>query len=201
MLLSSDINTSPGEKEDIELLERALEKALQVRTSSGKKNPERDKQSRSPYEPDRFVSTSKHIKIPKESQQIRSTSKLTSLEKKSECNATTTTEMRGGRCSTVGTGLAGNRNVGQMKKKSQSSSARFGPQQAARKQQQAGPRSGSLNTISTSHPHKKTTRSSMISWDDSSTAPSNTPEPLSHTDETGALNSQPQGYVFTALTG
>lgn len=199
MLLSSDINTSPGEKEDIELLERALEKALQVRTSSGKKNPERDKQSRSPYEPDRFVSTSKHIKIPKESQQIRSTSKLTSLEKKSECNATTTTEMRGGRCSTVG--LSGNRNVGQMKKKSQSSSARFGPQQAARKQQQAGPRSGSLNTISTSHPHKKTSRSSMISWDDSSTAPSNTPEPLSHTDETGALNSQPQGYVFTALTG
>lgn len=35
MLLSSDTDASAGEKEDMELLERALEKALRVRTGAG----------------------------------------------------------------------------------------------------------------------------------------------------------------------
>lgn len=45
MLLSSDTDASPGEKEDIELLEQALEKALRVRTSSGPSKKASNKQS------------------------------------------------------------------------------------------------------------------------------------------------------------
>ncbi|AWP18943.1 Hypothetical protein SMAX5B_020899 [Scophthalmus maximus] len=44
----ADADTSPGEKEDIELLEQALEKALRIRTGFGtsKTDPDRHKQSR-----------------------------------------------------------------------------------------------------------------------------------------------------------
>lgn len=53
MLLSSDTDTSPGEKEDIELLERALEKALRIRTGTGvsKKDHDRNKKSAPQKEP------------------------------------------------------------------------------------------------------------------------------------------------------
>ncbi|KAF7665493.1 hypothetical protein LDENG_00140800 [Lucifuga dentata] len=44
---ATDIDISPGEKEEIELLERALEKALRIRTGiePSKKNPDRHQQS------------------------------------------------------------------------------------------------------------------------------------------------------------
>lgn len=47
MLQCSDTDISPGEKEEIELLERALEKALRIRagTEISKKTTKRDKQS------------------------------------------------------------------------------------------------------------------------------------------------------------
>lgn len=45
MLLSSDTDASPGEKEDMELLERALEKALRVRTGTGPSKKDSKKQS------------------------------------------------------------------------------------------------------------------------------------------------------------
>lgn len=45
MLLFSDTDASPGEKEDIELLERALEKALRVRTGTGPSKKDSKKQS------------------------------------------------------------------------------------------------------------------------------------------------------------
>lgn len=48
MLLSPDTDASPGEREDIELLERALEKALQVRTGTGPSK--KDSKTRSTYQ-------------------------------------------------------------------------------------------------------------------------------------------------------
>lgn len=48
MLLSLDTDASPGEREDIELLERALEKALQVRTGTG--TSKKDSKTRSAYQ-------------------------------------------------------------------------------------------------------------------------------------------------------
>lgn len=52
-VISSDTNTSPEEKEDMELLERALEKALQVRTASemSDKDPKKRKQAGPRMEP------------------------------------------------------------------------------------------------------------------------------------------------------
>lgn len=48
VLHSADTDASPGEKEDIELLERALEKALRVRTGGGpsKKAPKEASQKK-----------------------------------------------------------------------------------------------------------------------------------------------------------
>ncbi|XP_038556735.1 tubulin epsilon and delta complex protein 2 [Micropterus salmoides] len=50
---AADTDTSPGEKEDIELLERALEKALRIRTGTGvsKKDHDRNKKSAPQKEP------------------------------------------------------------------------------------------------------------------------------------------------------
>lgn len=71
MLLSLDTDTSAGEREDIELLERALEKALRVRTGvqPSKKDPVSNKQSAPRKEPCSAVVTSR------EGMQVPATSK------------------------------------------------------------------------------------------------------------------------------
>ncbi|GLD66188.1 uncharacterized protein AKAME5_001760100 [Lates japonicus] len=122
---ATDTNTSPGEQDDLELLERALEKALRVRTGSGasKKDPDRNKQS-GPWK---------------------------------ELGASAVTS-----------------------------------KDAARKLQQTGSASGSLDHISALHSKNKTVKSSMLSGDDLGKAAtisahsSNNTVPFSHTHESGA---------------
>ncbi|XP_044036199.1 tubulin epsilon and delta complex protein 2 isoform X3 [Siniperca chuatsi] len=86
---AADTDTSPGEKEDMELLERALEKALRVRTGTGpsKKDCDRSKQSAYRKEPGTTVVTSKEgmqaSAASKGNQTTtRSTSKSASLDRK-----------------------------------------------------------------------------------------------------------------------
>ncbi|XP_041813561.1 uncharacterized protein LOC121621234 isoform X2 [Chelmon rostratus] len=56
---ATDTDTSPAEKEDIDLLERALEKALQVRTGAAPSRKDSNKQSAPQKEPGTTVVTSK----------------------------------------------------------------------------------------------------------------------------------------------
>ncbi|XP_074553077.1 uncharacterized protein tedc2 isoform X2 [Halichoeres trimaculatus] len=73
-------DTSPGDREDIELLERALEKALQVRTGTGhsKKDPERHQVPAQPKAP----ATKQTCAVSRVNQTTRSTSKSAGLDRK-----------------------------------------------------------------------------------------------------------------------
>lgn len=206
MLLSSDTNTSPGEKEDIELLERALEKALQVRTVSGvsDKDPKRNKQPGPIKEPGATSVLFKDViqsSAPCKGSQttVRSTSKSTSLDRKFHKKLT------------LGSKSSGSYNPGRSKtinnrKKIQNhpvSSVRVVHHQADGKSQQASSAYASLAHISTLHSKDSTVRSNNdddLNKDATISSPSNKRGPYSHTNESGAHSLfQQNGYVFKQL--
>lgn len=193
MLLSSDTNTSPGEKEDIELLERVLEKALWVRSGSGasKKDPDRDKQYVPQKEPGASVVTSKHLtqsSAPSKASQtaIRSTSTSASLDGKQHKKP--------------GHSLSSSKTINNRGtiQKHPVSSAGAVHHQGARKLQQAGLASASLDCFK-----KKTVKSSVLGGEDVgkaaaiSTLSSNNTGPFSHTNKSGSHRlPQHTEYVF-----
>ncbi|KAM7386904.1 hypothetical protein PAMA_009499 [Pampus argenteus] len=187
-------NTSPGEKEDIELLERALEKALRVRTGAGpsKKDADINKQSVPGKEPGAPLTTSKAA-FKGNKTTIRLTSKSASLDRKEHRKSGTTvtstaglrpsTSYNPGKCkTTIDRNLIQSRSV---------SSSGIVHCQAAGKSLQAVSASGSLDNgqlhISTLQSKNKTVRSSVLSGEDlGCIPPSNNTVPVSHTDDTGA---------------
>ncbi|XP_056257624.1 uncharacterized protein LOC130185273 isoform X3 [Seriola aureovittata] len=193
---ATDTNTLPGEKEDIELLERVLEKALWVRTGSGasKKDPDRNKQSGPRKEPGISVFTSKGVTqssaLSKGSDlTIRSTSKSASLDRKEHKKpGSSLSSSLGARPSTSNNPRQSKttNNRGTIQKHPVSSAAAV-HHQATRKLQQAGSASGSLDRSK-----KKTVKSSMLSVENLGeaaaipTPSSNNAVPFSHTDESGA---------------
>ncbi|XP_058509756.1 uncharacterized protein LOC131475559 [Solea solea] len=191
--IASETNTSPGVKEDIELLERVLEKALQVRTGSrtSTKDPDRHKQSRTQKETGSSSSASKDIAVYKGSQTtVRSTAKSASVERKEH-------KKRGASVSsTLGSRTSANKNQGHSKitnnrSKPQFLSAEAVHHGAARKLQQAGSVSVAPGRISALHAKNKTIKSSVLRGDDLgkaaaiSTPSSNNPGHFSHTDVAG----------------
>lgn len=86
MLLSSHTDASPGEKEDIELLEQALEKALRVRTGTGPSKKASNKQSAPRKETHTTVVAPKEgmraSAASKGNRSTRSTSKSASFDRK-----------------------------------------------------------------------------------------------------------------------
>ncbi|KAM6966317.1 uncharacterized protein tedc2 isoform 1-T1 [Tautogolabrus adspersus] len=163
-------DTSPGEKEDIELLERALEKALQVRTGTGpsKKDSDRNKLPAHPKEQATYVVTTKEGKQTAAASKgnqttFRSTSKSASLDRKEH----------------------------------KKSGASVSSSKAARKSQQTILKSGSLcqGQIHTSiiHSKNKTTRSNMLSGNETISIPSSSnTATFSQTGESVAPSVPPQ---------
>ncbi|XP_040917844.1 uncharacterized protein LOC121198068 isoform X2 [Toxotes jaculatrix] len=182
------------------MLERALEKALRVRTGSGasKKDPDRNKQSGPRKEPGTSVVTSKDITQPfapsKGSQtNIRPTSKSANLDRKEHKKPASSVS------STLGSRLSAGNNSGQSKTTNYRniiqnhpvSSAGVVHHQGAGKLQQAGSASGSHDHISALHCKKKTVKSSVLNGDVLGKAavistPSNNTVPCSRTVESGA---------------
>ncbi|XP_018536348.1 uncharacterized protein LOC108886149 [Lates calcarifer] len=198
---ATDTNTSPEEQDDIELLERALEKALRVRTGSGasKKDPDRNKQSGPWKEPGASAVMSKDVTQssgPSKGGQttVRSTSKSASLDRKEHKKPGSSVS------STLDSKLSASNNPGRSKTTNNRSvihnrvvsSAGVVHHQAARKLQQTGSASGSLDHISTLHSKNKTVKSSVLSGDDLDKAAtisahsSNNTVPFSYTHESGA---------------
>ncbi|XP_040012496.1 hyphally regulated cell wall protein 3 [Xiphias gladius] len=189
---ATDTKTSPGETEDIDLLERALEKALWVRTGTetSKNKPDRNKESGSRKEPGTSAVTSKDV------------TQSSAPSKASQTTIKSTSKSKPGSSvsSTLGSRPSASNNPRQSKstnyrnivQKDPVSSARVVHHHTARKLQQAGSASGSLDHISTLHSKNKTVKSSVLSDDDLgkaaaiSTPSSNDAVPLSHTDEPGA---------------
>lgn len=191
---AADTRTSVAEMEDIELLERALEKALQVRTGSAtsKKDPGRNKQPGLRKEAGTATVTSKDVTqssaASKGSQTtIRSTSKSASLNRKQHKKPGSS--VPSARCSSGQSKTTNNRNIIQ---NHPVSSAWVVHHQAANKLQQTGSASGSFDHSSTLHCNNKTGRSNVQSVDDLdkaaaiSTLSSTDTMPFSHTDESGA---------------
>ncbi|XP_065821141.1 tubulin epsilon and delta complex protein 2 isoform X2 [Labrus bergylta] len=162
-------DTSPGQKEDIELLERALEKALQVRTGTGpsKKDSDRNKPPAHPKEQATYVVTFKEGKQTAAASKgnqttFRSTSKSASLDRKEH------------------------------KKPGASVSS----SKAARKSQQAVSKSGSLCQgqihTSTLHSKNKTTKSELSGNETISIPSSSNTVAFSHTAASVAPSAPPQ---------
>ncbi|XP_035471374.1 uncharacterized protein LOC118288900 isoform X2 [Scophthalmus maximus] len=185
----ADADTSPGEKEDIELLEQALEKALRIRTGFGtsKTDPDRHKQSRPVKELGASVVTSQSSAPSTGSQ---STSKSASITRKDHKKPGLSVS------STRGSRRSASNNPRQSKTTHKRSTIQNNPvssaevvhHQAARKLQGAGSAFGTLDHISTLHSKNKTIKRSVLSVDDpgkSTPSPNNT-VPFSHTDESGA---------------
>ncbi|CAK6962997.1 uncharacterized protein LOC128378976 [Scomber scombrus] len=203
---ATDTDTSPGEREDIELLERALEKALWVRTGTGplKKDADRSKQSVPGKKPATTVTTSKAA-LKGNQTTTRSTFKSASLDRKkhrkpgtsesSTVGSRPSASYSPGKCkATVNTNLIQSRSV---------SSSGVVHCQAARKSQQTVSASGSLDHghlhISTLH---KTVRGSVLSGEVlGRMPPSNNIVPVSPTNDTGAHRlCQQNGMSFEQAT-
>lgn len=189
MLLPSDTNTSPGEKEDIELLEQLLEKALWVRTGSGasKKDPDRDKQSGPRKELGTSAVASKHLAQSSASSEgsqrtIRSTSQSASLDRKQHkkpgSSLSSSLGSRPSACNKSGLSKTSN-NRGTVQKHPVSSAGAV-HHHAARKSQRAGLAAASLDCS-----NKKTVKSSedLRKAAAVSTSSSNNIVPFSHTDK------------------
>ncbi|XP_035511125.1 uncharacterized protein LOC118323291 [Morone saxatilis] len=173
-------DASPGEKEDIELLEQALEKALRVRTGTGPSKKDINKQSAPRKEPSTTIVTSK------EGNQVSAASKG---------NQTTTR-------STLKSASLG--------RKEHKKPAGIVHHQAARKSQQTVSASGALDPgqlhTSTLHSKNKTIRSNVLSGNDLvkaaaiSTPSSNSTVPVSHTEECGAHSLPRQNGIASDQT-
>ncbi|XP_044186582.1 tubulin epsilon and delta complex protein 2 isoform X2 [Thunnus albacares] len=145
---ATDTDTSPGEKEDIELLERALEKALWVRTGTGplKKGADRNQQSVPGKEPATTIATSKEAFIGNQTNN-RSTSKSASLDRKEHRKpVTSVSSMVGSRPSaSYNRGKCNTTINGNLIRSRSVSSSGTVHRQTARKSQQAVSASGSLD--------------------------------------------------------
>lgn len=209
MLLSSDTDTSPGEKEDIELLEWALEKALRVRTGTGPSKKDSNKQSAPRKEPGTAVVTSKEgTQATAASKGNQTTTRSTSKSARKEHKKPGTSVS-----SVLGSKSSESHNPGQSKTKINRhiiqncpmSSAGIVHHQVARKSgNRAVSASGTLDPgqLHTSALHSKyrTIRSNMLSGKAAAicTPSSNNTVPISHTEESGDQSVPPQnGYVFT----
>ncbi|XP_062264238.1 uncharacterized protein LOC133971063 [Platichthys flesus] len=187
---ATDTDTSPGEKEEIELLERALEKALRIRTSSGAsvKDPDGHK----PARPLKDVAGSSAL-FKGGRTTVRPTSKLASLDRKEHkkpgSSVSSTQGSRPSACIDPGktTIKPNHRSTIQ---KHPVSSAEVLHHRAARKLQQAASASG--GRIATSHSKNRTIKSSVLSGGDPGKAaaisapPSNNTLPFPHTHEAAA---------------
>ncbi|XP_047428069.1 tubulin epsilon and delta complex protein 2 isoform X2 [Mugil cephalus] len=202
-----DTDTSPKEKEDIELLERALEKALRVRTGSEPSNKDRGRNKLSgaqkePGAPSVASADVRHSSVaPKRNQAaIKSTSESASLDRKGHREAVITapgsrplTGHRPGRPKNTNT-----RNI--IPKRPPSSDGAV-HHRASRKSQRPVSSSGSPDHISTSLSKNKTIRSSALGGDDPGRAASvPTPSPndnptLSRADGSGASSLLQQGGI------
>ncbi|XP_069005194.1 tubulin epsilon and delta complex protein 2 isoform X2 [Embiotoca jacksoni] len=186
---AADADTSPGVKEDIELLERALKRALRVRTGSEPSEKDKNKPS-GPHKESATPMDVTHSSAASKGSQatFKSNSKSASLGR----NAHKKTGLR----------LAGSHNPGHSKTtnnrniipKDPSSSAGVLLRQASRRQQQAVSESVSSDYISALLSKNKTVRSSVLSGDELgkatsfSTPSSNNIVPFSHTRESGACS-------------
>ncbi|XP_053300009.1 uncharacterized protein LOC128458960 isoform X2 [Pleuronectes platessa] len=181
-----DTDTSPGEKEDIELLEQALEKALRIRTSSGASVKDQD--GKKPARPLKDVASFKGGRTT-----IGPTSKLASLDRKEHKKpVSSVSSTQGSRPSaSIDPGKStikpNNRSTIQ---KLPVSSAEVLHHQAVRKLRQAASASG--GRISTSHSKNRTIKSSVLSGGDPGKAaaisapPSNNTLPFPHTHKAAA---------------
>ncbi|XP_073350789.1 tubulin epsilon and delta complex protein 2 [Pagrus major] len=194
---ATDTDTAPVEKEDIELLERALEKALQVRTGTGPSKTDSKKQSaHRRKEPGPTVLTSK------EGTQASAASKGSQTTTRLTSNSASLYRKRPGTSasSTVGSKSSVGCNPVQCKTTNRNTiqtravySAGTVHHQAGRKSQQAVSASGSLDLgqlhTSALHAKNKTIRSKVLSGNDPgkaaaiSTPSSNKTAPASHTGE------------------
>ncbi|KAL7379344.1 hypothetical protein ABVT39_026442 [Epinephelus coioides] len=161
---ATDTVTSPGEREDMELLERALEKALQVRTGTGSSKKDSNKQSAHRKEPSTTAVTSEE-----------------GMQTSVACKGNLTTTRLTSRSASVD-------------RKEHKKSAGIAHHQAARKSRQAVSASSSLDRgqlhTSALHSKNKIVRSNVLSGNDRGKAaaiptPSDTSVPVSHT-ESGA---------------
>nr|XP_046272204.1 uncharacterized protein LOC124073779 isoform X1 [Scatophagus argus] len=186
---------SPGEREDLELLERALEKALQVRTGAGPSAKDSNQRTAPEREPGDVAVTSKEgMQASAASRGNRPTTRLTSRSarldrekhKKPTTSASSTLSSKAsytpGGCKTTVNGNAVQNCL--------VSSA--GPVQSQRAASVSGGVDlGQLHT-SALHSKNKTIRSNVLSGSDLgkaaviSTASSNNKTPVSHTGQTGA---------------
>ncbi|XP_062421990.1 uncharacterized protein LOC119219952 isoform X2 [Pungitius pungitius] len=182
-------DTSPGEKEDIELLERALEKALRVRTGTGFPKKGLSKQSPPQKEPcsTAVACTSAASKV------NRSTSRSTSKSANPKEPKKPGTSVPSTLVSKLSAGHYPGR--GKTTSKSQFSSAGVPHRQAARKPPQAASGCGSVDAFHTSalHSEKKTIRlvQDLLSGHDLSkavaaSAPTRNPLAVSITEELAA---------------
>ncbi|XP_034075460.1 uncharacterized protein LOC117548357 isoform X1 [Gymnodraco acuticeps] len=200
-----DTVTSPVEKEEMELLERALEKALRVRTGTVSSKKDSNKQSACRKASSTSAVTSKEgmqaSTAPKGNQKTaRSTSKSASLDRKDHrkpgtlvFNSKSSHSYHPGQCKTrINRNIIMNCSV---------SSAGIVHHQAARASQQAVSASGSLARgqlhTSTLHSKNKTIRSNELSGTDLGTAAafsthSHNTVPVSHRLESGAHSLPPQ---------
>ncbi|KAK2893829.1 tubulin epsilon and delta complex protein 2 [Channa argus] len=164
-----DTDTSPLEKEEIELLEQALEKALRVRTGLrvSVKDPNKDKQHGFRKEPGATSGSSKDVTLssalPKGRQTtIRSSSKSTHLDQKWHKSGS----------STLGSGKSANYNLGKSKTTDYRiiiqnypvSSAGFVQHQAAKKL--ADLASGTFDHILTLDSQRTTIRDTVLNGSD-----------------------------------
>ncbi|XP_008281987.1 uncharacterized protein C16orf59 homolog isoform X2 [Stegastes partitus] len=201
---ATDTDASPGEKEDIELLERALQKALRVRTGSepskkdsggNKLSGARKEHSISSVTP---VNATHSCAAAKGSQptSMKSAFKSANLDRKRHKKL--------GLCSALNSRPSASSNPGQSKsthnknliQSHPSSSAEAAHQQAFRKLQQAASASGSPPHMSASLSKSKTVGSSLLSGADLSRAASvSTPsssntEPCPHRSGAGGVLQQ-----------
>lgn len=204
---ATDTDISPGEKEDMELLERALEKALRVRTGTGYSKKASLKQSPSQKKPGTTAVACKGMQVSAAFKGNQSTSRSTSKSATSKEHKRSAPSAP----STLGSEPSANHDPGQCQttinrkitQKCPLSSDGVVHRQAARK----GSGSVDLGQIHTStlHSKKKTIRSNTLSGREPGQAAaisalSNNMLPVSQTEEPAAHGlPQRNGYVFTQL--
>lgn len=189
--MCSYTDTTPGEKEDMKLLERALEKALQVRTSTelSNKDPDRNKKELTAEEVTQLSAASKGNQTT-----IRSTSKSSSLDRKGHRKPGTSVS------STLGSRSSASYNPGPCKSTINTNLIRHRPQrvhhQVGRKPAVSAPGTHDHLQSSSSflQSKNKTARGSMLSSEglgraSAVTMPvSHSRAPVSHSDDASVHN-------------
>ncbi|XP_068193563.1 tubulin epsilon and delta complex protein 2 [Antennarius striatus] len=196
-------DTSPGEKEDIELLERALKKALHVRTGKKLSKKDKDKQSVPPKAPGTSVVTSKdriHAPADKDSQ---NTAKFNRKEHKRPGVSVTST--LGSKSVVYNPGQCKTTVIRNIFPSCLASSSGILYHQAARKSQQSISTPDCLDLdqlhVSTFHAKRKTMRRDDLGKATASSVPSsNSTTPVLHTRESGAHHLHQQNRNVFAQT-